>query len=210
MGCGSGVNSHGMPTPAATFSFPSGTIARLTCGSEVPILLDNQLMFHRDKQEYSALLRETHPTRCTLTGNRTLVKRTPDETFALSTHKRGDFINPSLNAGVFRQNRLQRLLLHPKCSLVSDPKWGQTKMVIPISVYEAKGWVGDYKEARRQACAGAHRFLNMLDLLARVPGTSAESRRYQTERSHDFQIFGVHFSWRTLACPRRHQTFSIT
>ena len=145
--------------------------------------------FHRDKHEYSALLRETHPTRFTLTGNRRLVKRTPDETFALSTHERGVYINPSLNAGVFRQDRLQRLLLHPKCGLISDPKWGQTKMIFPFGVYEAKGWAGDYKEARRQACAGAHRFLNMLDLLARVPGTSEKSKRYQTERSHDFQVF---------------------
>lgn len=29
----------------------------------------------------------------------------------------------------------------------------------------------------------------MLDLLARVPGTSVESKRYQTEKSHDFQVF---------------------
>lgn len=98
-------------------------------------------------------------------------------------------MNPSLNAGVFRQDRLQRLLLHPKCGLISDPQWGQTKMVFPFGVYEAKGWAGDYKEARRQACAGAHRYLNMLDLLARVPGTCAKSKRYQTERSHDFQVF---------------------
>lgn len=62
-------------------------------------------------------------------------------------------------------------------------------MEFPFGVYEAKGWAGDYKEARRQACAAAHRFLNMLDLLARVPGTSAESKRYQTETSHDFQVF---------------------
>lgn len=98
-------------------------------------------------------------------------------------------MNPSLNAGVFRQDRLQRLLLHPKCGLISDPQWGQTKMVFPFGVYEAKGWAGDYKGSRRQACAGAHRYLNMLDLLARVPGTSEKSKKYQTERSHDFQIF---------------------
>lgn len=40
----------------------------------------------------------------------------------------------------------------------------------------------------------------MLDLLARVPGTSAESKRYQTETSHDFQVvftsYGAH--WHVL------------
>lgn len=161
-----------------------------------------------DKHEYSALLRETHPTRCTLTGNRRLVKRIPDETFALRTHGRGDFVDPSLDAGVFCQDRLQRLLLHPKCGLISDPKWGQSKMVFPFGIYEAKGWAGNYKEAKRQACAGAHRFLNMLDLLARVPGTSVESKRYQTERSR-FPGFRVHFLWRTLACSCWHQASSL-
>lgn len=41
-----------------------------------------------DKREYSSHLAETHPTLCTLTGKRTLVKRTPDATFALSTYKK--------------------------------------------------------------------------------------------------------------------------
>ena len=103
-----------------------------------PSKLDSPLMFHKDKHEYSALLRETGPTLCTLTGNRGLVKKTSDKTYALSTHKRSTFINLSLNAGVLRQNRFQRLLLHPKCGLIS--KWSQTKMVFPFGVYKAKGW----------------------------------------------------------------------
>ena len=140
-----------------------------------------------DKREYSAHLAETHPTLCTLTGKRTLVKRTPDVTFALSTYKKDDWF-PSHNY-VFREDRLQRLLLHPKIGLIADPKWGHTNMVFPWAVYEAKGWSGDYKEARRQACAGAARYLKTLDHLARVPGPPSTSMRYQTETSLDFQVF---------------------
>lgn len=64
-------------------------------------------------------------------------------------------------------------------------------MVFPFGLYEAKGWDGDYKEARRQACAGGHRYLNMLDHLARAPGPQGALNVYQTERSHDFQVFAL-------------------
>ena len=62
-------------------------------------------------------------------------------------------------------------------------------MVFPWAFYEAKGPAGDYREARHQACAAGERYLNMLDHLARVPGPPEKSMLYQTERSHDFQVF---------------------
>ena len=178
--------------PVVIFLDLLGTTAALTC--RAPFLATrltqmNVLMTYRDKHEYNALRRETDPERCTLTGNRTLVKRTPDGTFALATHERGWHIDPSLNAGVFRQDRLQRLLLHPKCGLISDPKWGQTDMAFPFGVYEAKGSAGGCKKARRQACAGAQLYLNMLDRLAKTPGPPSESNEYQTRSSHEFQVF---------------------
>lgn len=144
---------------------------------------------HRDKREYCARVAETHPTRCTLTGKRTFVRRTPDATFGIRTYNKGDLMIPELNSSVFHCDKLERLLLHPKCGLVSDPKWGQNKMAFPWAVYEAKGWSGDCVEARRQACAAGERYLNMLDHLARVPGPPEKSMLYQTERSHDFQVF---------------------
>ena len=149
----------------------------------------NILISYRDKHEYNALRRETDPERCTLTGARRLVKRTPDETFALEIRRKIPYIDPTPNANVFRQDRLQRLLLHPKCGLISDPKWGHTDMAFPFAVYEAKGSAGDYREARRQACAGAQLYLNMLDRLVKTPGPPGESNEYQTESSHDFQVF---------------------
>ena len=138
--CGIEANSPGMLTPEAISWDKSSKTAGLTCElSAFSVEIHISQLWCRDKREYNARLYETHPTRCNLTGRRTLVKRTPDETFALFTHERGAFIDPSLNAGVFRQDRLQRLLLHPKCGLISDPRWGHTKMVFPWAVYEAKG-----------------------------------------------------------------------
>ncbi|KAL9630570.1 MAG: hypothetical protein Q9164_006346 [Protoblastenia rupestris] len=140
-----------------------------------------------DKREYSAHLAEVDPVTLKLTGRRTLVQRTPDATFALATYTPEvtfDIQDPAL-----RTDRLERLLLHRKCGLISDPRWGHCNMVFPWAIYEAKGWSGDPREARRQACTGAKRYLNMLDHLARVPGPASTSARYQTETSHDFQVF---------------------
>ena len=142
----------------------------------------------RDKHEYNAHLAEIDPKTYLLTGQKRLVQRTPDETFGLATmggipdHEPGNF-------RTFLTNKLQRLLLHRKCGLIADPRWGRSDMVFPWAVYEAKGWSGDGKEARRQACAAGQRYLNMLDHLARTPGPPSSSANYQEETSHEFQVF---------------------
>ena len=56
-------------------------------------------------------------------------------------------------------------------------------------VYEAKGWAGDCRDARRQACSGAAFYLDMLDELARKPGPVGTPRIYQTKTSHQYQVF---------------------
>jgi hypothetical protein len=86
---------------------------------------------------------------------------------------------------------LERLLLHPKCGLRCDPKWGNTDLVFPFAVYEAKGWSGDYREARRQACSAAAVYLDLLDDLARIPGPVGSIKPYQTKTSHQYQTFAL-------------------
>ena len=130
----------------------------------------------------------TDPKTCLLTGERTLVKRIPDATLGLATASEVPMDDPG-NFGALCEDKLWRLLLHPKSGLISDPKWGHTQMVFPWAVYEAKGWSGDCREARRQACAAGERYLTMLDHLARKPGPPRMGMHYQTERSHDFQVF---------------------
>lgn len=89
---------------------------------------------------------------------------------------------------------------------MADPKWGETDLVFPFAVYEAKGWSGDCREARRQACEGAVCYLDMLDNLARTPGAVGSTKPYQTATSHQYQVFaltsfGAH--WHLLVGYRR-------
>ena len=143
---------------------------------------------YRDKHEYSDYVAETDPQTCLLTGENRLKNRTPDATFGLAVYHRGSQIAPASFRGLCKE-KLDRILFHPKTGLISDPRWGHNEMAFPWGVYEAKGWSGDYREARRQACTAGARYLAMLDHLARTPGPASARTRYQTERSHDYQIF---------------------
>jgi hypothetical protein len=148
---------------------------------------------------------KTHPVLCTLTSESTLVTRIPDATFGLAT-----FSDPTSGSPVqtdeLSRERLERLLLHRKCGLLCDPKWGETDLVFPFAVYEAKGWSGDCREARRQACQGGACYLDMLDNLVRTPGPVGSVKAYQTKTSHKYQVFaltsfGAH--WHLLVGYRR-------
>jgi len=159
----------------------------------------------RDKRQYSKNLPETHPVICTLTGRSTVVQRTPDATFGLSTFSACE---PDLTvcADELRRTRLERLLLYRKCGLLIDPKWGETDLAFPFAVYEAKGWDGDCREARYQASLAGATYLDMLDDLARRPGTVGSIKPYQTATSHCYQVFaltsfGAH--WHVLVGYRR-------
>jgi hypothetical protein len=68
---------------------------------------------------------------------------------------------------------------------------GETSLVFPFAVYEAKGWSGDCREACRQACQGGACYLDMLDNLARTPGPVDSAKVYQTTRSHKYQAFAL-------------------
>lgn len=118
------------------------------------------------------------------------MKRIPDATFGLATFKPRDY-QSVLAEWDLDSDRLDALLLHRHCGLISDPRWGDTSLVFPFAVYEAKGWSGDAREARRQACSAAAVYLDMLDRLARQPGKVGEGGDgvYQTPQSHNNQVF---------------------
>lgn len=42
--------------------------------------------------------------------------------------------------------------------------------MFPFTVYEAKGWGGDPREARRQACLAEAVYLDLLEVLTKRPG----------------------------------------
>jgi hypothetical protein len=150
-------------------------------------------------------LAKTDPVLCTLTGDSILVQRTPDATLGLATFLESDVENP-IWASELLQGRLEKLLLHRKCGLLTDPKWGETNLAFPFAVYEAKGWSGDCRVARRQACVTAAAYLDLLDNLARRPGPVESPKPYQTPTSHHYQVFaltsfGAH--WHLLVGYRR-------
>ncbi|KAF8853629.1 hypothetical protein BDZ45DRAFT_657717 [Acephala macrosclerotiorum] len=143
-----------------------------------------------DKHDYFTEMSKTHPVLCTLTGESTVVNRIPDATFGLATFSDSTSGSPVQTDELSRE-RLERLLLHRKCGLLGDPKWGESDLVFPFAVYEAKGWSGDCREARRQACQGGACYLDMLDNLARTPGPVGSAKIYQTKKSHQYQVFAL-------------------
>jgi hypothetical protein len=140
-----------------------------------------------------------------MTGKSNLIHRIPDATFGLTTFSDCE-PDLSICADELRRTRLEKVLLHRKCGLLPDPKWGEADLVFPFAVYEAKGWNGDCRNARRQACVAGATYLDMLDDLARKPGPVGSTKPYQTVTSHHYQVFaltsfGAH--WHLLVGYRR-------
>lgn len=126
-----------------------------------------------------------------MTGKTSFAKRIPDASFGLATFRPKHYQNPVASFELDAE-RLQALSLHRLCGLISDPRCGESDLVFPFAVYEAKGWSGDLREARHQACAAGAAYLDMLDALARVPGPpDAEDRDYQFDESQNTQVFAL-------------------
>ncbi|KAI8413955.1 hypothetical protein FOFC_07246 [Fusarium oxysporum] len=159
-----------------------------------------------DKHAYNTIQEKRHPVTCLLTGESKFIKRIPDATFGLATFKPRDYQSPIAEWDLDR-DRLEALSLHRYCGLHSDPSWGKSSLVFPFAAYEAKGWSGDPREARRQACSAGSVYLDMLDRLSKVPGKPGDlDGAYQAEESRNSQVFvftsfGAH--WHMLVGYRR-------
>ncbi|KAH7371953.1 hypothetical protein BKA66DRAFT_443745 [Pyrenochaeta sp. MPI-SDFR-AT-0127] len=144
-----------------------------------------------DKRDYYAKVPEVYPLSCTLTGKSRCVKRIPDASFGLATFHPKHYQN-AVASYELDAERLQALAWHRQCGLISDPRCGEADLVFPFAVYEAKGWNGDPREARQQACAAGAAYLDMLDALARLPGPPEETDRdYQFSESRNAQVFAI-------------------
>ncbi|KAF4429436.1 light induced alcohol dehydrogenase Bli-4 [Fusarium acutatum] len=159
-----------------------------------------------DKHAYNTIREKRHPVTCLLTGESKFIKRIPDATFGLATFKPRDYQSPIAEWDLDR-DRLEALSLHRYCGLHSDPSWGKSSLVFPFAAYEAKGWSGDPREARRQACSAGSVYLDMLDRLSKVPGKPGDlDGAYQAQDSRNSQVFvftsfGAH--WHILVGYRR-------
>jgi hypothetical protein len=134
---------------------------------------------------------EVYPVSATLTGESKTVKRIPDASIGLATFDPEHYQN-AVASYELDAERLQALMLHRCSSLISDPRLVESDIVYPFLVYEAKGWSGDPREARLQACAAGATYLDMLDALARAPGRPGEiAGEYQFEESRSAQVFAL-------------------
>ena len=140
-----------------------------------------------DKHKYYPHLSEVHPVSFLLTGQSTLVERIPDATFGLATFRERQFQSRGYTNELVKDH-LQALMVHRSTGLVSDPKLGETDLVFPFAVYEAKACYGSARSARQQACAAAAHYLDMLDTLARRPD---DPTLYQDADSATAQVFAV-------------------
>lgn len=135
--------------------------------------------------------RAVHPVSCLETGKSKFMRRIPDATFGLATFQAKDYQN-CLASYELDSERLLALAMHPNTGLLADPRWGEANLVYPFAVYEAKGWSGDPRQARYQACAAASQYLDLLDALARQPGEPGNvDRNYQTVESRNAQVFAI-------------------
>ncbi|VUC32087.1 unnamed protein product [Clonostachys rosea] len=159
-----------------------------------------------DKHEYYTMRSATHPVSCLSMEQSKFITRIPDATFGLATFQPKHYQN-AIASYDLDARRLQALALHRNCGLLSDPRWGDSDLVFPFAVYEAKGWGGDPREARRQACSAAAAYLDLLDALARHPGREGKrDGAYQTTEGRSSQVFaltsfGAH--WHVLVGYRR-------
>jgi hypothetical protein len=172
-----------------------------TLSTDVSVLI----LEYRDKRQFSKYLPQADPTLCTLTGESTVIQRTPCTTFGLATFSEHESVL-SESANELCRNRLEKLLLHRKCGLLADPTWGETDLLFPFAVYEAKGRAGDCREARHEACLAGATYLDLLDDVARRPGPVNSTKPYQMVSSHNYQVFvltsfGAH--WHLLVGYRR-------
>ncbi|KAL2132938.1 hypothetical protein VTI74DRAFT_3128 [Chaetomium olivicolor] len=144
-----------------------------------------------DKRGYDTMRSAVHPVSCVQTGDSKFIWRIPDATFGLATFEPRDY-QTAFASYTLDTKRLKALTLHRDCGLIVDPRWGDANLVFPFAVYEAKGWNGDPREARQQACAAAAVYLDLLDALARQPGKSGRmDGAYQTLESRSSQVFAM-------------------
>ncbi|KAF9770581.1 hypothetical protein IL306_011853, partial [Fusarium sp. DS 682] len=149
-------------------------------------------LFDRDKRPYEFI--EDNE------GKQALKYRIPDWTMGLKSYedfflKRGFICNDEDCTDDHEKQqpdkrlsdtRLREMMESPDCGLVVDGVWGQTKLLFPFAIYEAKKDVSSMTAAVGQISHACKTYLAMLDDLARDPD---DISRYQERTSDKYQLF---------------------
>jgi len=113
------------------------------------------------------------------------VKVVPDLSIGLASRQDNEENKPEW--AQFQRHLLSRALLHPNYGLIADPYWGETDLLFPFVVYEAKkfrkrnAWKDPAKDAINQASDAAKIFLKMQATLAHRPGPAHTHREPSSE-----------------------------
>lgn len=98
------------------------------------------------------------------------------------------------------ESRIKLQMYMQECGLMVDGVWGETDILFPFAVYEAKKKVSSFDQARNQIYHACRTYLAMMDDLARVP---SDVSKYQTEGSKQQQIFAL------MSCGYKWEVYAV-
>lgn len=141
----------------------------------------------RDKRPYEFIDHDAH-------GNKLVKRRIPDATMGLRTYSDLDLdhgyrIN---HDGTRPHKSLMGYRIHAQMEdeergLIVDGIWGESNLIFPFAVYEAKKHASTLEQAKEQIYHAFRVYLAMLDDVARDP---LDITQYQSEESTCYQLFG--------------------
>jgi hypothetical protein len=145
-------------------------------------------------------------------------RRIPDATMGLRTYIDSDIYHGytctvsdcKINHDSMQPNeslleyRIKAQMHDQQCGLIVDGIWGESNLIFPFAVYEAKKRSSTWEKAEDQVYHAFRVYLAMLDDLARDP---LDVTKYQSKESARYQLFGftscgsywkVYIAWKFL------------
>ncbi|KAJ0415615.1 hypothetical protein BJY00DRAFT_254501 [Aspergillus carlsbadensis] len=158
---------------------------------------DERLRMDKREYNYKATLLPDTSVRAKDGYDSYMGKRIPDITFGLSSYLSG---NPD-DEGIDERERKIRRCLHERAlslstvrfyspALMFDGKWGETTILFPFAVYEAKKNEKTDTAVKIQLKLALNAYLKMLDELIHQPEPWKENEECQPPRSTAFPVFG--------------------
>jgi hypothetical protein len=151
-------------------------------------------LYSRDKRPYEFIEKDVDKTL-------SVRRRIPDATMGLRTYNESDLehgytcdvVDCKINHDSMQPNetlldfRIEAQMYDRECGLIVDGIWGESNLIFPFAVYEAKKSATTWEQAEDQIHHAFRVYLAMLDDLARRPTNVSE---YQTKESARYQMFG--------------------
>ncbi|KAF2124637.1 hypothetical protein P153DRAFT_252837, partial [Dothidotthia symphoricarpi CBS 119687] len=158
-----------------------------------------------DKRPYEFVETDEH-------DNVSVKRRIPDATMGLRSYDslesldhpcKVDHKNKKSHESLLKK-RLRAQMRDPDSGLIVDGIWGESNLLFPFAVYEAKKRATTWEQAENQIQHACLSYLAMLDDLARDP---TDVTRYQSQESDGYQVFAftscgsywqVYIAWNCL------------